>query len=141
MKYTVLKCDCCGKEFYTEYWTGGYIDHCVNFLGNMKVCINRGVNDVFRAICFDGNKRRRVDDVKTRLECFKIYCKKVQIQDKGLVNDVCDCTEKYIDRQNFLDDVHDKICDMVKDFDDFEREYIGLEYQGFDTKRLKGGEV
>lgn len=137
MKYTVLKCDCCGKEFYSEYWTGGYIDHYMNFVGNLKSYISKGTNYVYREICFNENKRRRVTDVQERLNCFKIYCEKTELSDVSFVEEVVDLCNKYCDRQNYLDELHDKIVDMVKDLDDFEQQYIGLEYQAFYSKRLK----
>lgn len=74
MKYTVMKCDCCGKEFVTEYYEGGYIDHVENFVGNMRVRKSRNdVGDMADAILFDGNDIRSTWCIREFLNCFKTW--------------------------------------------------------------------
>lgn len=61
-------CEYCGKEFYTEYYTGGYIDHYINFAQHKD-----GFGDVnhdVREICYDGNNLRDYDDIRDRLDCY-----------------------------------------------------------------------
>ncbi len=134
MKQTILKCDCCGKEFYTEYYKGGYIDHFKNFVGNMPITIKNGQNDIFREICYAGNSLRQDYDIKERLNCFEKYCQKTS--NENLVPIVRDLVEQFLENQKNLNEIHDKIVDLVKELDDFEKEYIGLRYQAFDVKRL-----
>ena len=134
MKRTTLICDCCGKEFYTEYHRRGYIDHFYNFVGNMPIYIKRGQNDIFRAICYDGNSIRYDEDIRERMNCFEKYCQKTS--NENLVPIVRDLVEQFLEKQKNLDEIHDKIVDLVKEFDEIEREYIGLQYQGFNVKRL-----
>lgn len=74
MKYTVMKCECCGKEFYSEYWEGGYIDHVVNFVGNRNVYVLRNdVQDMASTIIFSGNDLRQVCYIEQFLECFMTW--------------------------------------------------------------------
>lgn len=74
MKYTVMKCECCGKVFYSEYWEGGYIDHVENFVGNRNVYVHRNdIEDMARTIVFDGNNLRDLRYVKEFLKCFMTW--------------------------------------------------------------------
>lgn len=74
MKYTVMKCDCCGKEFYSEYYEGGYIDHVENFVGNRHVYVYRNdVKDMAREIIFHGNDLRQTIYIKEFLKCFMTW--------------------------------------------------------------------
>ncbi len=81
-------CDCCGKEFYSEHWTGGYIDH-MNMVNNRRIYKSRFksnwyneidevnykkmIEDVVNEICYCGNDPREEYDVKSRLECFMLW--------------------------------------------------------------------
>ena len=131
MKKTIMTCDCCGKEFYSEYYTGGYIDH-TNLSNNFDVLFRCGAKRIISEICKHGNSLRDADDVKIRLNCFHEYCKKLLVT--KLYDEVKEGVDKYIERTRELDLLHDKIVDIVKDLDEFEREYIGLEYQAFMSK-------
>jgi hypothetical protein len=74
MKYTVMKCPCCGKEFVSEYWGGGYIDHVTNFVGNRDVFVRK--NDpveMASEIIFDGNNLRELSTIKDFLKCFMTW--------------------------------------------------------------------
>lgn len=74
MKYTVMKCECCGKTFVSEYWGGGYIDHVVNFVGNRNVFVHKNdVNDMAREIIFDGNNLRELGTIRDFLKCFMTW--------------------------------------------------------------------
>jgi hypothetical protein len=74
MKYTVMKCECCGKVFYSEYWEGGYIDHVENFVGNRNVYVHRNnIEDMARTIVFDGNNIRQRCYIKEFLKCFMTW--------------------------------------------------------------------
>ena len=67
-------CECCGKEFYTEYWEGGYIDHVQNFVGNRNVYVHRNdIEDMAREIVFDGNNLRDPKYIKEFLKCFMTW--------------------------------------------------------------------
>lgn len=74
MKYTVMKCECCGKTFASEYWEGGYIDHVENFVGNRRVFVHRNdVNDMAREIIFSGNDLRELNTISDFLKCFMTW--------------------------------------------------------------------
>lgn len=74
MKYTVMKCDCCGKTFISEYWGGGYIDHVVNFVGNRNVFVREyDVNDMAQEIIFSGNNLRELSTIRDFLKCFMTW--------------------------------------------------------------------
>lgn len=77
MKYTIMKCPICGKEFYSEYWTGGYIDHVTNFsenllgykqttMENTEENINKWADEIY----YTGNEVRQKEDIECRLNCF-----------------------------------------------------------------------
>lgn len=68
MKQKILKCDCCGREFYTEYYTGGYIDHYENFARNFEK-YNNNIEKITYEICMTHNRLRDSHDIGSRLEC------------------------------------------------------------------------
>lgn len=86
-------CGCCGQEFYSEYYTGGYIDH-TNLCRNRHVYKFRlkdgyirkddedkseehnhklMIEDVVESITYEGNRTRSKDDILKRLACFKSW--------------------------------------------------------------------
>jgi hypothetical protein len=83
-------CDCCGQEFFSEYWIGGYIDH-TNLCNNRKVFKSRFENgrykdsfnsdnsynlmikDIVHELCYHGNDKRDEFDIRKRLMCFKTW--------------------------------------------------------------------
>lgn len=134
MKETIMRCDCCGKRFYEEYWTGGYIDHYNNFVRNFAPMIKRGEEDTFHEICYAGNELRDKDDIQCRFKCFKKYCE--QNDKLDMFKKVSTLVEKQIKNIQKLDRIHDKIMDMIEGLHDDEKEYIGLDYQEFYSKRL-----
>ena len=72
--YTFMSCDCCGKEFSQEYYQGGYIDHVVNFVGNMDCHKARNsIEDMAENILFDGNEIRETCYIEDFLKCFKTW--------------------------------------------------------------------
>lgn len=74
MKYTVLKCDCCKRTFFSEYWEGGYIDHVVNFAEHRNIFGSRDdVRDMARKIIFDGNNVREIRHIKEFMKCFMTW--------------------------------------------------------------------
>ena len=66
MKVNKMICKYCGKEFYTEYSIGGYIDHYENFSSRHN---SFGKDDV-EAICYHGNDIRYDEDIAERLNCY-----------------------------------------------------------------------
>ena len=64
-------CDCCGKEFHTEYWEGGYIDHVTNFSSRFEGYAKRedSIDRLSHDIVFSGNDIRSSYDMMDRLEC------------------------------------------------------------------------
>ncbi len=73
MKYTIRICDCCGKEFYSDYWAGGYIDHVVNFSNRRYAYSDKTPRDIARNIIFSGNNLRSIEDIVIRLDCFMTW--------------------------------------------------------------------
>lgn len=89
---TIMTCDKCGKEFYTKYYSGGYIDHVMNFSDNSETISNYPVNRIVREICWAGNEIRSQYDIRERLNCFKSW----NIQDKNKADEVVEMCEKLI---------------------------------------------
>lgn len=82
----------------------------------------------------DGNKIRERIDVECRLRCFEKYCEQNNAFEK--FEKVKALVELHLTKQKNLDKIHDKIVDMVRGLSEEEKEYIGLEYQEFCSKRL-----
>jgi hypothetical protein len=81
-----MKCSRCGKEFVTEYWEGGYIDHVVNFSENRDVNCNReDAEEMAREIIFSGNDVRQARYIKERLGCYLTW-EEVSKEKKARVN-------------------------------------------------------
>ena len=74
MIYTIMKCECCGKEFISKYWDGGYIDHVNNFVGNRDAFANRNnIEDMASEIVFSGNNLRDIRVIDDFLKCFMTW--------------------------------------------------------------------
>ena len=68
-----IYCECCGKEFYSEYGeVGGYTDHVRNFLGNSHLAGKDMKRDI-ETILMNGNKLRTLYDIKERLKCYELW--------------------------------------------------------------------
>lgn len=134
MEFTTMICDCCGKQFYSKYHEGGYIDH-TNFSRNLHILVKKEVEDIVYEICRSGNDIRDDYSLKDQLNCFCKYCDKHNLQE--LKETVCKEVGKFNERKRQLDEIHDKIVDIVKECDGAERDYIGLRYQAFDYYRIK----
>lgn len=136
MKYTVMKCDCCGKTFYSEYWTGGYIDH-TNLTRNLPIMVKRDIDDIVKGLCKKGNELRRKDDIIIRLNCFEAYCTKNGLTD--LIPNVKEKVLSFIEKLKELDKLHDEIKDLLQAHNctESEREYIGIKYQAYDCYRAR----
>jgi hypothetical protein len=129
MKYTILKCDCCGKTFVTEYYNGGYIDHYVNFVRNFPCFIKEGKNKVFGKVVYDGNELRDKDDIKVRLSCFKVYCERNNLL--SFYSEVEKEVTKHLSHLCKLDEIRKEISKLVEGLEDEDKEYLGLEYQEY----------
>lgn len=73
MERLILTCDCCGKEFYSKYWTGGYIDHVTNFSSRHRSYTDKSAERIARDIMFHGNSIRTVYDIVIRFNCFMTW--------------------------------------------------------------------
>ena len=127
MKYTVFKCDCCGKTFCSEYYTGGYIDHYINFAENFDDWAEKDDADYtfHREIVWDGNKLRRKMDIAVRFECFSKYCEKNHLNDLFVA--VKSDVQKHLEHLKELDDIRSQIKKLTDSLSYGERIYVGLE--------------
>ena len=135
MELTIMTCDCCGKEFYGENNRYYYMEH-NNFINNIDVMVKLGVKveDIVYKICRNG-LTKEFDIVEERFNCFCKYCDAYKKQE--LKEIVCREVEKFNERRRKLDEIHDNIVDMVKDFNKTEKEYIGLQFGAFNYCRIK----
>jgi len=69
MKVNKMICKHCGKEFYTKYSIGGYIDHYENFSSRHN-SFGKDVGYDVEAICYHGNDIRDDEDIAERLNCY-----------------------------------------------------------------------
>ena len=134
MKKTIMICDCCGEEFFSEYYRMGYIDHVVNFAQHFDSYIVNAYDEerIFREICFHGNSLRKPRDVYLRANCFKSYCSKTNRME--LFNRVMVLVNAHRSRIKQLYKIHNDIYDVLKDVDDDEKEFIGIDQYSFRCK-------
>lgn len=128
MKYTVMKCPICGKDFYEEYWRGGYIDHVTNFAEQLldyryetierpQEFIDRLVEDIY----YDGNDIREKDDIECRLNCFL----KAEFIPKEIREEVEKAIRPHIGKkENVVNRLIHGINELIKDFTDDEMSYL-----------------
>ncbi|MBQ2886487.1 MAG: hypothetical protein IJE43_22435 [Alphaproteobacteria bacterium] len=88
MRINEMICEHCGKKFYSEYYTGGYIDHYENF-SSRKNSYGKDVERDIEAICFDGNDIRDNDDIQERLSCY-LKWDNISDETKTEVKDKCE---------------------------------------------------
>lgn len=79
-------CDICGKHFRSEYYTGGYIDHVNNFVGNKRI-YEKDLNRCLETICFQDGLRES-GDIIDRLNCF-LKWDGVSDEDKQMIAKKC----------------------------------------------------
>lgn len=116
MKINKMVCEHCGKEFYEEYYIGGYIDHYTNFSSH-KSSFGKDVEHDVRRICCDGNDVREDKDIQERLNC---YLKWDNVSDdvKTTVKQKCDFLI------NKIKVAKEKAEAIVKDMTMLERKYL-----------------
>lgn len=126
---TTMICDCCGKEFVTQYYHDGYIDHFVNFASHFDSLVNKSASEISYEIALHGNETRKGYSMEERFRCFEIYCNKNNKQDLAAT------VKKLIDEQiahlEYLDKVRKSIEGLVENLDDADKEYLGLQYQAY----------
>ena len=88
MRINEMICEHCGKKFYSEYYTGGYIDHYVNFSSH-KNSYGKDIERDIEAICFNGNDIRDDDDIQERLSCY-LKWDNISDETKTEVKDKCE---------------------------------------------------
>lgn len=117
MKVTRMYCENCGKEFYTEYWQGGYIDH-TNMTSNFKVYLKRGVKSIIEEITKDGNDYRELDDIECRLNCFLIWLKKKEVS-KEMIQEI---KEKVAEKKKYIENliqIREEIQNKIDTLNDY----------------------
>lgn len=122
-------CPVCGKEFYQEYSEGGYIDH-TNFSTNLCVMYNRykaGDKEAFKELVYSGNNIRRKEDIKTQLECAKVFFK----DNKKMIDYLERLAQAQLNHIRILDIKKSQIKDLVEGLDYADKEYLGLQYQAY----------
>ncbi len=132
MKEIIYKCDNCGEEFSQEYFEGGHIDHCMNFAHNLHIICERDTHLIAQEIFAHGNIYRTKYDTLCRLNCFKTYCNKTNLQKK--YDEVEKLVYKHIEWLEKLKVIRNEIYEKVKHLSYADKEYIGLQYQAFLSK-------
>ena len=127
MEYTVMKCDCCGKTFFSKYYEGGYIDHYINFSKNFEewVKFDNAIENFYEEIVFAGNRLRGKGRINERLDCFSKYCEKNNHND--LLISVKSAVQTQLDHLKELDDIRSQIEKITDSLSYGERIYVGLE--------------
>lgn len=109
-------CEYCGKEFFSKYYRGGYIDHYGNFSSH-KNSFGNDIDDDISEICLHGNDVRDVDDIQERLNC---YLKWDNISDE-MKSEVTAMCNALIDK---VQKAQRKAKDIVKNMTMLERRYL-----------------
>ena len=106
----IFKCDYCGKEFITEYYEGGYIDH-NNFCSNIG---NRSAEDIIKMI----EEERGSSDCTVSIQQGKLNS---LLKRNDIKQNIKDSVKKHFDekyetlRNIFNEDLIEKFNFYVKD--------------------------
>jgi len=117
MKITRMYCENCGKEFYSEYYEGGYIDH-TNMTHNFEISLHRGIGDIVEEITQDGNDYRELEDIDDRLKCFLIWLEKKKVS-KEMLEEI---KEKVAEKKKYVENllqIRQKIQDKIDSLNDY----------------------
>lgn len=117
MKTTRMYCENCGKEFYEEYWQGGYIDH-MNMVHNFDCSLHRGLDRIIKQICQDGNDYRELDDIDDRLKCFLIWLEKKEVS-KEMIEEI---KEKVAEKKKYIENliqIREEIQNKIDTLNDY----------------------
>lgn len=117
MKITRMYCENCGKEFYEEYWQGGYIDH-TNMTSNFECHLHRGIESIVEEITQDGNDYRELKDIDDRLKCFLIWLEKKKVP-KEMIEEI---KEKVAKKKKYIENliqIRQKIQDKIYSLNDY----------------------
>ena len=117
MKTTRMCCENCGKEFYAEYWQGGYIDH-TNMTRNFEIYLHRGIESIVEEITQDGNDYRELENIDDRLKCFLIWLKKKKVS-KEMLKEI---KEKVAEKKKYIESllqIRQEIQDKIYSLDDY----------------------
>lgn len=117
MEITRMYCENCGKEFYTEYWQGGYIDH-TNMTYNFEVSLHCGTERIVEEITQDGNDYRELEDIDDRLKCFLIWLEKKKVS-KEMLEEI---KEKVAEKKKYIENLlqtRQEIQDKIYSLDDY----------------------
>jgi len=122
MKITRMVCENCGKEFYTEYYDGGYIDH-MNMVNNFQVSLNRGLDSIVDDICKSGNSWRPVSDIDIRKTCFIKWLEKQDVS-KEFIERVINQVDKTQEHISEIETKTEKLQNQLNELDWIDRKYI-----------------
>lgn len=117
MKTTRMYCENCGKEFYTEYWQGGYIDH-TNMTNNFEISLHRGTEDIVEEIIRNRNDYRELEDIDDRLKCFLIWLEKKKVS-KEMLEEI---KEKVAEKKKYIENllqIREEIQNKIYSLDDY----------------------
>lgn len=117
MKITRMYCENCGKEFYSEYYKGGYIDH-TNMTSNFEIYLCRGVESIVEEITQGENDYRELEDIDDRLKCFLIWLKKKKVS-KEMLEEI---KEKVAEKKKYIESllqIRQEIQDKIYSLDDY----------------------
>jgi hypothetical protein len=121
MEKLLLICDCCGKTFSSKYYEDGYIDH-TNLSRNFKTLVKNDIEYISYDITRHGNDYRNINGIKVRLKCFSMYCDKNNLNE--LKEKVAVAVENEISHLEDLDDIKEKIVDILEGLSREDKEYI-----------------
>lgn len=115
MKTTRMYCENCGKEFYSEYYEGGYIDH-MNMTSNFECYLHRGIESIVEVITQDDNDYRELKDIDDRLKCFLIWLEKKKVS-KEMLEEI---KEKVAEKKKYIENllqIRKEIQDKIDSLD------------------------
>ena len=116
MKINRMVCEHCGKVFYSEYYTGGYIDHYENF-SSRKNSFGKDIEHDVEKICFNGNDIRGDEDIQERLNCY-LKWNNVSDEIKNVVKEKCEFLI------NKIQSAKENAKNIVKGMTMLERKYL-----------------
>jgi hypothetical protein len=113
---TIMKCNICGKKFYSEYYEGGYISHCINFSDHANDLEKHSDEYMVRYLLINGNYPYSRNFIEERIKCFKLWKSIKQDQKDRILKKVEEVLKIYDTDWDIVEKMFNKLSDNQKTF-------------------------
>lgn len=122
---TIMICPVCGKEFYSKYWEGGYIDHVSNWVDNYKIKLNKldNLDDIINDLTIDNLNYREEKDIIERKNCFVKWLRKQKVSEDFIK----EIEERTLERLKHIAEVNNDVK-FIKEIINKHDNYLDIEH-------------